>query len=312
MILSVSRRTDIPNYYSDWFFNRIKKGFLYVRNPMNAHQLSSIDLSPNVIDCIVFWTKNPANMLDRLGELKGYDYYFQFTVTGYGQDVEQNLPDKKQVIIPAFKKLSEIIGKEKVIWRYDPILINEKYTVEYHVKAFAEIARELSEYTEKVIISFVDLYAKTQRNTKDLNMCGLTDEEMLALGSSLAKIASEYDLRIESCAERIDLRSVGIEHGHCVDRELIERITGFKMKCEKDKNQRAECGCFDSIDIGSYNTCKNGCKYCYANFNQDIVKQNAEKYNVASPILCGKLNIDDKVTERAMQSFKVMQMRFDN
>lgn len=312
MILSVSRRTDIPNYYSDWFFNRIKKGFLYVRNPMNAHQVSSIDLSPNVIDCIVFWTKNPANMLDRLGELKGYDYYFQFTVTGYGQDVEQNLPDKKQVIIPTFKKLSETIGKEKVIWRYDPILINEKYTVEYHVKAFAEIARELSEYTEKIIISFVDLYAKTQRNTKDLNMRGLTDEEMLALGSSLAKIASEYDLRIESCAENIDLRSVGIEHGHCVDRELIERITGFKMKCEKDKNQRAECGCFDSIDIGSYNTCKNGCKYCYANFNQDRVKQNAEKYNVVSPILCGKLNIDDKVTERAMQSFKVMQMRFDN
>lgn len=312
MILSVSRRTDIPNYYSDWFFNRIKKGFLYVRNPMNAHQVSSIDLSPNVIDCIVFWTKNPANMLDRLGELKGYDYYFQFTVTGYGQDVEQNLPDKKQVIIPTFKKLSETIGKEKVIWRYDPILINEKYTVEYHVKAFAEIARELSEYTEKIIISFVDLYAKTQRNTKDLNMRGLTDEEMLALGSSLAKIASEYDLRIESCAENIDLRSVGIEHGHCVDRELIERITGFKMKCEKDKNQRAECGCFDSIDIGSYNTCKNGCKYCYANFNQDRVKQNAEKYNVVSPILCGKLSIDDKVTERAMQSFKVMQMRFDN
>lgn len=312
MILSVSRRTDIPNYYSDWFFNRLKKGFLFVRNPMNAHQVSSIDLSPSVIDCIVFWTKNPTNMINKLDELKGYDYYFQFTVTGYGQDVEQHLPDKKKVIIPTFKELSRKIGKERVIWRYDPILINRKYTQEYHVKAFADIAQDLSEYTEKVVISFVDLYAKTQRNTKDLNIRELSSDEMLSLGRELAQIAKAHNLKIESCAEGIDLLSVGIERGHCVDRELIERITGFKMKCEKDKNQRAECGCFDSIDIGSYNTCQNGCKYCYANFNQDRVKQNAEKYNVASPILCGKLNIEDKVTERAMQSFKVRQMRFDN
>lgn len=311
MILSVSRRTDIPNYYSEWFFNRLKKGFLYVRNPMNAHQVSSIDLSPKVIDCIVFWTKNPANMIDRLEELNGYDYYFQFTVTGYDQDVEQNLPDKKQVIIPTFKRLSEKIGKEKVIWRYDPILLNDKYTLEYHIKAFAEIAQELSDYTEKVVISFVDLYAKTQRNTKDLRMRALTDNEMLSLGEALAEITKTHNLKIESCAEGIDLGSVGIAHGHCVDKELIERITGFKLKCDKDKNQRIECGCFDSIDIGLYNTCQNGCKYCYANFNKDRVKQNAEKYNLVSPLLCGKLNAEDKVTERAMQSFKVRQMRFD-
>lgn len=311
MILSVSRRTDIPNYYSDWFFNRLKKGFLYVRNPMNAHQVSSITLSPNVIDCIVFWTKNPAKMIGRLDELDGYNYYFQFTVTGYEQDVEQNLPDKKEVIIPTFKKLSEKIGKEKTIWRYDPILINDKYTFEYHIKAFSEIAQELSAYTEKVIISFVDLYAKTLRNTKDLNMRALTGDEMLSLGGELAHIAKSNNLRIESCAEEIDLQEVGIEHGHCVDKELIERITGFKMKCEKDKNQRAECGCFNSIDIGAYNTCQNDCKYCYANFNQDRVCQNKENYNAVSPILCGKLNADDKVTERAMHSFKDRQMRFD-
>lgn len=311
MILSVSRRTDIPNYYSDWFFNRLKKGFLYVRNPLNAHQVSSIDLSPNVIDCIVFWTKNPTNMLERLDELQGYNYYFQFTVTGYDQDVESNLPNKMKVIIPTFKKLSEKIGKEKVIWRYDPILVNDKYTVEYHVKAFSEIAHELSAYTEKVVISFVDLYAKTQRNTKELKLRTLENNEMMSLGKELSHIAKSYNLRIESCAEGIDLHTVGIEQGHCVDRDLIERITGFKLKCEKDKNQRAECGCFDSIDIGAYNTCQNGCKYCYANFNQNMVKQNAEKYSVSSPILCGKLNAEDKVKERVMQSFKIRQMRFD-
>ena len=311
MILSVSRRTDIPNYYSDWFFNRLKKGFLYVRNPMNAHQVSIIDLSPKVIDCIVFWTKNPAKMIDRLEELKGYDYYFQFTVTGYGKDVEPNVPDKKQVIIPTFKKLSKKIGKEKVIWRYDPILVNDKYTFEYHVNAFAEIAQELSCYTEKVVISFVDLYAKTQRNTKDLKMRALAENEMLSLGRELAKIAKAHNLKIESCAEGIDLELIGIEHGHCVDKDLIERITGFKLKCDKDKNQRLECGCFESIDIGAYNTCQNGCKYCYANFNQDRVKQNAAIYNETSPILCGKYTAEDKETERAMQSFKVRQMRID-
>jgi len=311
MILSVSRRTDVPNYYSDWFLNRLKKGFLYVRNPMNAHQVSSIDLSPSVIDCIVFWTKNPANMLERLDELSGYDYYFQFTVTGYGQDVEPNVPDKKRVIIPTFKTLSERIGKEKVIWRYDPIFVNGKYTLEYHVRAFAEMARELSGYTEKAVISFVDLYAKTQRNTRDLKMRALTGDEMSSLAAELAKIAKTNNLKIESCAEGIDLQAAGIEHGHCVDRELIERITGFKIKCEKDKNQRAECGCFESIDIGSYNSCQNGCKYCYANFNQERVKQNAGNYSIFSPVLCGKLNADDKVTERAMQSFKLRQIRFD-
>ena len=136
MILSVSRRTDIPNYYSDWFYNRIKEGFLYVRNPFNPHQISRIDLSSQVVDCIVFWTKNPANMLARLDELQAYKYYFQFTLTGYGRDIEPNLPDKRNELIATFQKLSEKIGKEKVIWRYDPILINERYTVEYHLNAF--------------------------------------------------------------------------------------------------------------------------------------------------------------------------------
>lgn len=140
MILSVSRRTDIPNYYSEWFFNRIKEGFVYVRNPMNVHQVSRIDITPEMVDCIVFWTKNPEPMLERLDELALYNYYFQFTLTGYGTDIECNVPNKKEKIIPIFQKLSEKIGRQKVIWRYDPIIFNEKYTPEYHLKAFEQIA----------------------------------------------------------------------------------------------------------------------------------------------------------------------------
>jgi hypothetical protein len=139
MILSVSRRTDIPNYYSEWFYNRIKEGFLYVRNPMNAHQVSEIKITPDVVDCIVFWTKNPLPMMKRLNETKDYNYYFQFTLTGYGNDVEVNLSNKKTEMIPVFQELSEKIGKQKVIWRYDPIFFSDRYTKEYHLKAFKSI-----------------------------------------------------------------------------------------------------------------------------------------------------------------------------
>lgn len=271
MILSVSRRTDIPNYYSDWFIARIKEGFLYVRNPMNAHQISKIDLSPEVVDCIVFWTKNPANMIEKLEDLQKYMYYFQFTMTGYGKDVEPNLPNKREELIPTFKRLSEKIGKERVIWRYDPILIGKRYTIDYHLKAFEEIASNLADYTEKVVISFVDLYSKTQRNTKELDIKQITNEEMIELAREMAQIASKYNLIIETCAEQINLHEVGIQHGSCIDKKLIERLLGCKLIAEKDKNQREECGCFESVEVGAYNTCLNGCKYCYANFNNSKV-----------------------------------------
>ena len=131
MIISASRRTDIPSYYSEWFMNRIKEGFLYVRTPMNVHQVSKISLSPDVVDGIVFWTKNPAPMMDKLDLLSDYAYYFQFTVNSYARDIEPNIPNKNDTIIPLFKKLSNRIGKDRVIWRYDPILLTEKYTIEY-------------------------------------------------------------------------------------------------------------------------------------------------------------------------------------
>ena len=150
MILSVSRRTDIPNYYADWFYNRIKEGFLYVRNPMNYHQVSRIELSPDLVDCIVFWTKNPEPMMARLHELDDYAYYFQFTLTGYGRDIEPNVPHKKDRMIPVFQRLSETIGSSRVVWRYDPILFNDVYTEEYHLRAFERIADALADFAEKV------------------------------------------------------------------------------------------------------------------------------------------------------------------
>ena len=304
MILSVSRRTDIPAFYSDWFFNRIKEGFLYVRNPMNAHQLSRIDLSAEVVDCIVFWTKNPAGMLARLDELERYSYYFQFTLTGYGRDLEANLPNKREVLIPCFQQLSKRLGKERVIWRYDPIALNGRYTIDDHERAFRTIADFLSGYTEKVVISFVDLYAKVQRNTKGQNLREITEDEMLELARRLVKLAGERGLVVESCAEHVDLHSVGVEHGCCIDRRLIERLLRYRLTCGKDKNQRPECGCFESIDVGSYNTCRNGCLYCYANFNQSLVARSAALYDPHSPLLCGVVGVEDKINRRSVKSLR--------
>lgn len=310
MILSVSRRTDIPNYYSDWFLNRIKAGFLYVRNPMNPQQISRIDLSPEVTDCIVFWTKNPSNMMERLDELQDYKYYFQFTITGYGRDIEPNLPDKRNELISSFRKLSEKIGEDRVIWRYDPISLSQKYTMEYHLKAFAEIAKRLSGYTQKVVISFVDLYAKTQRNMAGLDIKEISNHDMLVMAEKLAVIAEKYHLEIESCAEKIDLQSAGIHHGSCIDRGLIEKILGCKLTAGKDKNQREECGCIESVEVGTYNTCLNGCRYCYANFSEEKVGEGVRVYDVDSPLLCGNIGPDDKITDRKVKSFKERQISF--
>ena len=310
MILSASRRTDIPNYYSEWFINRVREGFLYVRNPMNARQVSRIDLSPEAVDCIVFWTKNPAQMIDKLGYLSDYTYYFQFTLTGYGKDIEPHLPDKREELISTFRKLSEKTGKEKVIWRYDPILINKKYTAEYHLKAFEEMAGKLSGYTEKVIISFVDLYAKIQQNMRQLDIRQMTNEEIVSLAEKMAQIASRCNLIIETCAEKINLEHAGIRHGSCIDKKLIERLSGCKLRGEKDRNQRQECGCLESVDIGAYDTCLNGCKYCYANYNDDRVKEKVKLYDEKSPLLCGYITADDRITDRKVRSLKDMQISF--
>ena len=308
MILSVSRRTDIPNYYSDWFYNRVKEGFVYVKNPMNIHQVSRIDISPDVVDCIVFWTKNPKAMLGRLDELSAYNYYFQFTLTGYGKDMESNVPHKKEIMIPVFHELSNKIGKEKVIWRYDPIIFTGKYDMDYHLKAFEQIAGALNGYTEKCVISFVDVYAKNMKNMEAIDSYQVDKEELVNFASKLAQIARDNHMTMGSCAENIDLDKCGIEHNCCIDKELIERLIGCKLKVHKDKNQRGECGCMESMEIGTYNTCQNGCKYCYANYSEESVRKNCEKYDPLSPILCGKLEEEDKVTERKVKSLREAQM----
>ena len=308
MILSVSRRTDIPNYYSEWFFNRIKEGFVYVRNPMNAHQVSKIYITSDVVDCIVFWTKNPEPMIDRLDELTSYDYFFQFTLTGYGKDIECNSPHKKEKMIPVFQELSRKIGKQRVIWRYDPIIFTKKYTIEYHLKAFEQIATALKGYTEKCVISFVDVYAKNEKDMELMDSYEVDKNTLFEFAKEISRIANANGMTVGSCAESMELEECGIEHNSCIDKTLIENIIGGKIKAQKDKNQRSECGCIESIDVGTYNTCKNDCKYCYANYSKESVAINCSKYDSESPILCSTLDENDTITERKVISMKEQQL----
>lgn len=292
MIVSASRRTDIPAFFSEWFYNRIKDGYFMIRNPMNIHQVSEVAVNPLNTECIVFWTKNPSSdfikNLSKLDE-QGFKYYFQFTINPYAQDIEKFVPRKTE-IIEKFQKLSIKIGKEKVIWRYDPIILNEKYNFEYHIKYFEYIAEKLSEYTEKVVISFVDCYSKIKTRLQENRITELSLEQMRKLAVALKQIAEKYHLKIESCSEKINLDDIGIAHGHCIDGELINRICHNEFIFQKDKNQRIECGCVKSVDIGSYNTCKHGCIYCYAT-GQNVV----DKIDNCSPILGSQLYESDEV-----------------
>ena len=308
MIISASRRTDIPSWYSEWFFNRIKEQYVLVRNPMNIHQVGKINLSPNVVDGLVLWTKNPIPMLNRLSELEDYNYYFQFTLNAYGKDVERNIPSKNDYIIPAFCDLSKKIGKDRVIWRYDPIFLNDKYTMQYHIKYFELLAAKLSGYTQKCTISFIDLYRNTLRNIKPFGIRELSCEEQEELMYHFSNIAQKYELKIDTCAEIADFSKFGISHAHCIDKELFEHLGKYKLDVEKDSTQRGACGCIASIDIGTYNTCRNGCVYCYANYSADTVSRHTQNHNPNSPLLFGELSEKDVVKERKMWSFKQQQL----
>ncbi|MEE9913167.1 MAG: DUF1848 domain-containing protein [Deltaproteobacteria bacterium] len=286
MIISCSRRSDIPAFYSDWFFHRLSSGYVQVRNPMNPKQVRRISLAPADVDCLVFWTKDPAPMRNRLQLLKDFPFYFQFTLTPYCQDIEPHLPPKAE-IVNTFLKLSETIGAESMIWRYDPILLSQSLTVDYHLNHFDELARRLSGYTDTCVISFLDMYRHIRSRMADLSVRPPDKSEMHLLAKQFARIARGHGMCMATCAEKIDLSDLGIEHGQCIDNRLISKLTGAKLNMAKDKYQREGCGCVASVDIGEYNTCRHGCCYCYANVSQKKIEINRSLHYTQSPLLIG-------------------------
>lgn len=300
MILSVSRRTDIPALYGEWFFHRLKEGYVCVRNPFNKSMVSKIDLQPNMIDCIVFWTKDATPFLKHLPTIDklGYKYYFQFTITPYDQTIECGIRNKEK-IISTFQELSKKIGKDKVIWRYDPILLTEKIDVQWHIQQFQRLCEQLARYTNEVIISFLDEYTKLDKS----KFRAPIEEEMKEIGEEFAMIAKGYHISIKTCAEEIVFRN-GIEKASCIDGDLIEKICGYSLNVKKDKYQRSACGCIESIDIGEYDTCTHNCAYCYANNNKKTITTKNQKHHQYSPLLIGDILPSDKIYERKINSLR--------
>ena len=262
-VISVSTRTDVPAFYSKWFFDCLKKEMTVIRLPYSDKK-KEISLAKPDVDCFVFWTKDPRPMFPRMNELDGYSYYFQHTITGYGSDIEPgiSLEDKKKMP-ETFTELSKLC-KGYAVWRYDPVFISPKYTLEYHKKAFSNIAHRVKGYTKRCVISFLDIYPKIQSNLDKHGIRTLNNDEIKEFSEYISSVANECGFEIFTCAEEHDLQQYGIKHSHCIDKEFIEEVSGRQLPDTKKKPNRPLCGCYPHIDIGAYHTCKHGCVYCYA------------------------------------------------
>ncbi|MBR0372307.1 MAG: DUF1848 domain-containing protein [Methanobrevibacter sp.] len=261
MIINTGSRTDIPAFFSKWFLNKIDEGFVCSRNPYNG-DIYKYPLDSKIIDCLCFCTKNPRPLLKNIESLNDFKQFWFVTITPYGKDIEKNVPDFKN-IIKSFKALSETLGINSVSWRYDPIFLTEKYSLDFHIDRFEERASELSAYTNDCTISFIDMYQKVLRNFPEVNE--VTVDERLKIGENFSKIANEYDLKMKTCVEGTLLNQFGFDSSGCMTQNVIEKAIGNNLKIPKGKYRIRECDCIFGRDIGVYNTCLHGCRYCYAN-----------------------------------------------
>lgn len=302
MIINTGCRTDIPAFYSKWFMNRIRDGYVFVRNPYYNTQVTKYSLNPEVIDCLVFGTKNPAPMIKYLDELDKYKQLWYITITPYGKDIEPLVPDRLKVI-ESFKKISKHIGINGVNWRYDPIFIGMEFDVKKHIKYFDEMAKSLKGYTKHCTISFLDLYEKVKRNAP--NIKPPTKEEQIELAKAFSKIGKENGIIVHSCCEKTYLAEYGIDCNGCMSQEIVESSIGDKLNVPKIKNTREGCNCLMGNDIGAYNSCGHLCIYCYANTNKEAVRKNMQKHNPNSPFLIGNSMSEDEVHEAKQRSWKI-------
>lgn len=309
MIVSASRRTDIPAFYAEWFVRRLREGFVLVRNPLHPRQVSRIALSPEGVECLVFWTKNPAAMLDRIAEIDrlGYRSYFLFTLTPYDSGIEPNVPAQAERLA-IFRTLAGRVGRERVIWRYDPILFASRYPPDFHRRAFARLAGELAGYTERCIVSFVQMYRKCERNMRGLDLVHPPAAQRIELLQDIRRLGAARGIAVQSCAAGPEFAEAGIAPGRCIDGELISRLIGARIVAGKDRNQRKECGCIESIDIGAYNCCPHHCLYCYANSDRATVAANLAAHLPDSPLLYGGLGEDDRLAERPLKPLRRRQL----
>lgn len=293
MILFASGRTDIPAFYSNWFINRVEAGFVDVRNPFNQKLVSRIYFSD--VDLIMFCSKNPLPMINKLDILK-VPVLFHVTITPYSKDVEPNIPDKR-LIIDGVKKLSLVLSIDNVVVRYDPIFLSDKYNVDYHIRAFDKLCKNLNGYVNKIIVSFMDEYKNVRSNKNILKYRAFTREDYKKIGEAFSKSAYDNGMSVQTCFEDEDLTEYGFVKGECLSHELAYILTGKKFKSSNVRKEK-KCECVQMVDIGDYNSCMHMCKYCYANYDEKAVSSNFERYDDNSSLLIGSIQRDDVIKVR--------------
>ena len=308
MIINTGQRTDIPAFYSRWFANRLKAGFVLVRSPYDPQRVTRYRLHPEVVDLIGFCTKNPAPMLPYMGLLRDYGQYWYVTITPYGREIEPNVPDVPAVLA-SFKQLSDAVGPGRIGWRYDPIFIDETYSVERHIRAFEAMAKALSGYTRNAVISFIDLYGKTRRNFPEVRP--VSPEDRLTLGKAMVEICTSCGMTLRPCAEGDSLARYGADCRGCMTVEMYEQALGSRLRVPGFTPARKNCACYLGGDIGAYNTCAHLCRYCYANYDAAAVRRNLKLHDPDSPFLTGRLRPDDVVRDARQESWLDGQMRMD-
>jgi hypothetical protein len=307
MIINTGQRTDIPAFYSQWLSNRLKAGYVLVRNPFDPVQVTRYRLDPEVVDILAFCTKNPAPMFPHMEVLTPYRQFWFVTITPYGRDIEGNVPDKT-IVLDAFRRLSAMVGRKALIWRYDPILLTQKYSIDFHLDSFRRMAQVLEGSTDQVVISFLDMYEKTRRNFPEGR--ALVKEERLQLGKSIADIGRQHGMVVRSCFEGTELAPFGVDVSGCMTKELLEAALDIRISAPHQNPVRPGCDCLMGNDIGAYNTCQHFCRYCYANYDRSTVHQNAVQHDPDSPLLIGHLQPEDRIHEARQKSWIDPQLMF--
>ncbi len=293
MILNTGGRTDTVQYYSEWLLNRFREGYVLSRNPLFPNTVNRIDLSPETIDVVVFCSKDYSPILSRLHEISDrFNCYYHYTITAYDTDVEPRVPPIAQSI-ETLKRLSQMVGRQKIAWRYDPVLLTEKYTIDRHLQTFDYMARELSPYVDRCIFSFVEMYKKLEVNMPELHPISDSDKTRLAKG--FGSIACKHGLLLQTCATMGDYERYGIKRSGCMTTEIFSRALGLEFKKTPHRGNRLDCACMESRGLGDYNSCPNGCRYCYANKDHVAALENYRRHDPSSPLLLGTVLPTDVV-----------------
>ena len=308
MIINTGQRTDIPAFYAKWFANRLREGIVCVRNPFDPGQVSRYRLDPSVVDVIGFCTKNPAPMFPYMDLLRDYGQYWYVSITPYGRDIEPNAPDKHR-LLEDFRKLSDMVGTHSIGWRYDPILLSDRYTMEYQIHAFDQIASALDGYTQTVVISFIDLYPKVRRNFPEARE--VTKAQRLALGKEIIQIASAHGMTVKPCAEGDELAAFGADCGGCMRISDYEKAIGRHLHVPKKRGARAECACYLACEIGECNTSRQLCKSRSANAEPDRVLAHSRLHDPDSPFLIGNYMDGDRIHDVPQKSWIDDQIRLE-